>query len=79
LTTVPLRRSSPLEASSSKTPKRQVRGVSTGMPISALLWAKQLYTFPNRQFQQNSNQQFIRGLKSFCFKGGERHEQMMTE
>jgi hypothetical protein len=49
------------------------------MPISALLWAKQLYTFPNRQFQQYSNQQFIRGLKSFGFKGGERHEQMMTE
>jgi hypothetical protein len=39
LTTVPLRRSSPLSASSSKTPKRQIRGVLTGMPMSTLLWA----------------------------------------
>src|ERR1700761_1574499 len=41
LTRVPLRRSSPLAASSSKTPKRQVRGVLTGMPMSTLLWAEE--------------------------------------
>jgi hypothetical protein len=41
LTTLPLRRSSPLEASSSKMPKRQVRGVLTGMPTSTLLWAEE--------------------------------------
>jgi len=49
------------------------------MPISALLWAKELYTFLKSAGQQSTNQQFIRGLKSFCFKGGERNEQMMTE
>jgi len=47
--------------------------------MSTLLWAKQLYTFPNRQFQQNSNQQWIRRAKSFRVKGGERNQQMMTE
>ena len=41
LTMVPLRRSSLLEASSSKTPKRQARGVLTGMPMSMLLWAEE--------------------------------------
>jgi hypothetical protein len=45
---VPLRRSSPLWASSSKTPKRQTRGVLTGMPMSTLLWVgKKLYTVPD--------------------------------
>jgi len=47
--------------------------------MSALLWAKKLYTFSQSAGQQNSNQQFIRGLKSFYFSGGERNEQMMTE
>jgi len=49
------------------------------MPISAHLWAKKLYTFLKSANQQNSNQQFIRRVKSFCFKGGERNQQMMTE
>ena len=49
------------------------------MPMSTLLWAKKLYTFSQSAGQQSSNEQFIRGLKSFCFKGGESNEQMMTE
>jgi hypothetical protein len=49
------------------------------MPISALLWAKKLYTLSQSAGQQNSNQQLIRRAKSFRVKGGERNEQMMTE
>jgi hypothetical protein len=59
LTTVPSRRSSPLGASSSKTPKRQARGVLTGMPMGTLLWLKELYTVPDAAAQRNSNKQFI--------------------
>jgi hypothetical protein len=70
---VPLRRSSPLEASSSKTPKRQVRGVSTGMPISALLRAKNFTPFSIGGSAELEPAIYSR-VKSFCFKGEERNE-----
>jgi hypothetical protein len=49
------------------------------MPISSLLWAKELYTLSQSAGQQNSNQQFTRWTKSFGVKGGERNQQMMSE
>jgi len=79
LTTVPLRRSSPLGASSSKTPKRQARDVLTGRPMSTLLWLRKPYTVPASPAQQNSNPRFIRRAKSFRFRGRERNDQLMPE
>ena len=79
LTTVPLRRSSPLEASSSKTPKRQVRGVLTGMPMSTLLWAKGTLHRSRCGSPAELEPTIHSTGKVFGMKSGERNEQMISE